>query len=361
MSQGGEKQKYYGEIDTADPAVPRARALVTPGLEGERPPKAASLALAVVETWPALLPVALAPPVPKALNGAPLVPGNWPVAALFAPSEATGLPELARDAVAEPLPLNAAVPLPLAERLPCDVERPPSVVVPWLKPIAALELFAAIEPAVPRPSTAPLTALFEATDIGPAPIGAVALPLTALLPVALYEATAFWVALTCPRLVERLLVPCEPIAAVESDAAMPFDAPLPLPVSAPLTPLCAIEESDEPMAAVAVPPELNDPVAVSLPVVWPVTPPRLIETLFTPLGVLTATDTSSECAVTEPFPVPATDPATFELAVADSDPLVAVAVPLDPKEAVLPPVAAACPLEIEPATAAWPPTDVPNE
>lgn len=149
-----------------------------------------------------------------------------------------------------------------------------------------------------------------------------------------------------------MLSPWFVIAAVDNDADSAFAEVLPLPpVSAPKTELWALEESDEPIAAVAVPPEWNEPVATSSPLLLPVMPPRLIEKLFTPLGVLTATERSAARAATDPVPVPLVEPATFELADAESEPLVAVALPLAPNEAV-PPVLLARPLEIEPATAA---------
>lgn len=118
------------------------------------------------------------------------MPGSCPITPLFAASEATGLPLLDSEAFAMPLPLNPAVPLPLAERCPLEVEPPLIVVVPFLAPIVAIEWFAANEPAVPAPVTPPVALLFEATPIGPEPIGAVALPLAALLPLVSYEATA---------------------------------------------------------------------------------------------------------------------------------------------------------------------------
>ena len=84
----------------------------------EGPPNALSTACACVETLPVLLlPVAVAPPLPTELNGAPFMPGSWPIAELLTPSEATGVPALASDVLAVPLLPNAAVPLPLAERL----------------------------------------------------------------------------------------------------------------------------------------------------------------------------------------------------------------------------------------------------
>lgn len=118
------------------------------------------------------------------------MPGSCPIAPLFAASEATGLPLLDSEAFAMPLPLNPAVPLPLAERCPLEVEAPLIVVVPFMLPIVAVEWFAADEPAVPAPMTPPVAVLFEATPIGPEPIGDVALPLAALVPCESNDATA---------------------------------------------------------------------------------------------------------------------------------------------------------------------------
>lgn len=118
---------------------------------------------------------------------------------------------------------------------------------------------------------------------------------------------------------------------------------MPLPVSEPKTELCAVEVSEEPFAAVAVPPAWYEPVATSSPVVLPFTPPLLMVKLFTPCGVSIATDISCEWAATVPVPDPPTEPATSELAVAVAGPFCAVTVPSALKEAV-PPVLVACPL-----------------
>ncbi len=168
------------------------------------------------------------------------------------------------------------------------------------------------------------------------------------------------VTLVWPRLVEPLLSPFAVMAAIECERAKPFDVPLPLPLRAPATAVFALEDRFEPMAAVALPFDPYEPVATSLPVVDPVTLPRLSEKVLAPFGVLTATETSIECAATWPVPEPETEPATFELAVAESEPSVAVEVPLALKEAV-PPVLLALPVETEPAIAAWLPIEVAKE
>ena len=126
-----------------------------------------------------------------------------------------------------------------------------------------------------------------------------------------------------------------------------------MPVNSPKTELCARDARVEPFEATAVPPAWNEPLATSLPVLLPRTPPLLIVKLLTPFGVSIATDMSRERAATVPLPGPLTDPATLELAVAVSEPLVAVAVPWAPNEAV-PPVLLARPLEKEPAIATFP-------
>ncbi len=100
---------------------------------GEGPPEALWVSFAVVATWPVLLlPVALAMPVPEAPNGAPPVPGTWPLAPLLAENEATGLPAFESVPLLLPVALNPGVPDPVAESLPSDVVWPPNVVVPWL-------------------------------------------------------------------------------------------------------------------------------------------------------------------------------------------------------------------------------------
>lgn len=183
----GRERKGYGLIATVAPAVPFALTAVTDGSVAEGPPDAFWSEVVVVVTEPVLvLPVALDVPVPAASNASPLVPGNWPFALLAAENEATGFPLLSESApLLVPLPSKAAEPDPLAVSPPVDVVLPPNVVVPLLKPIVATDWFDDCELAVPVPFTAPLAPPLEATDAGPVPIGAVALPFAIALPVAL--------------------------------------------------------------------------------------------------------------------------------------------------------------------------------
>lgn len=335
--------------------APAAPARVTFGLLTEGCPNALSFTFAPVDTVPVLLlPVALAPPAPIASNGAPDVPGKLPLAELFAATEATGLPAVsANETPAVPLLPNPATPLPPAASSPRDCDAPVTVVVPFTVLTPTAERLAENEAATPAPLTEPSAPDCDVTPPGPAPMGVVAKPLPKLAPLALYDPKAFCVALTLPALSEADWIPWLVICAAETDLARPLTAPFPSPLSPPATELCAVEPSEEPLRAVAVPPAWNEPVAVSPPVVLPFTPPLLFVKLFTPFGVSIATDTSCDRADTVPLPVPPTDPVTPESAVAESEPFCAVALPLPEKDAV-PPVLVARPSVKEWATATRP-------
>ena len=161
---------------------------------------------------------------------------------------------------------------------------------------------------------------------------------------------AFPIAATLPPVL-ALALGAAPADAADAELAFPLTDPLPSPVSAPFTPVLALDDGEEPIAAVALPDEPKDPVAVLPPLAEPVMPPLLCELLPTAPELLStdAVERSAAWPETDPLPGPEIPPLRPAVALAEKpeEPEIA-ALPEAPNEAVPPPV-----VWPEPVAAVW--------